>query len=248
MIISRASVASVLCLAGLASCAQAQVLALYNFDDPSFADISGNGRNPTLNSGVTFAASGYEGGSAFFNGVSSYLEIPLNINPSVVPQLTMGCWVRVDDDFNGPIRQFLSHDDGGFDRSLGIDFRGSATGYSAFTGTGVIGGTPVVANQWTFVAVVYDQTAGTVTLHVNGTSVSTNSTAGSGWSFTRIGTNPSFNEFYGGQIDNVFFIGRALTPGEITTIREGGINAIPTPGAGAMLLMGGLLGAKRRRR
>ncbi|MCE2967398.1 MAG: LamG-like jellyroll fold domain-containing protein [Phycisphaerales bacterium] len=253
MMITRTSAVAMaagvaLAIGGMAPQAHAQLLALYSFDDASFADISGNGYTPT-NTNVTFASGGFEGGSAFFNGINSFLQIGLDINPTALPQLTMGCWVRVDDDFDSPIRQFISHDSGGFDRSLGIDFRGGLTGYSAFTGSGVLGGAPVVANEWAFVAVVYDQTAGSVTLHVNGSSFTTLSTAGSGNTFVRLGSNPAFGEFFGGQMDNAFFIRGALSPTEITRIREGGINAIiPTPTAAAGLAMLGVGGLMRRRR
>ncbi len=43
-----------------------------------------------------------------------YASAPVNINPDVMPQMTMVAWVRPDD--GSPIRQVISHDNGGYDR------------------------------------------------------------------------------------------------------------------------------------
>ena len=50
-----------------------------------------------------------------------------------MPQVTMVAWVRPDD--GSPIKQVISHDHGGYDRSLGIDSRGGGVGWSAFSGS-----------------------------------------------------------------------------------------------------------------
>ena len=194
------------------------LLAFYPFDGNA-NDASGNNNDGV----VTGAAlsSGYEGQSYHFNGSSDLIRLPLNINPSVHPQLTMGAWVNVNS--ANPIRQVISEDNGGFDRSLGIDNRGGGTGWSAFAGTGqVLGYEPVTSGEWTFVAVVYDQAAGTVTLYVNGHAFQKAGSLGAGNTFSVIGANPGFGQYFSGTIDDVFFYDTAMTADEITAIRNGG--------------------------
>lgn len=166
--------------------------------------------------------------------------MPIDINFSSLPNLTMGAWVNAD--LLGTRETILSHDHGSFDRTLTMDDRGSASGYSAFTGTGVgFGGTATVG-LWTFVAVVYDGT--TVTVDVAG--VRTNYTDSTdldvGNTFTRIGQNPGFlAETFNGSIDNVFFYDMALSAAELDAIRQGGAAAIlasTVPEPGSITLMG----------
>jgi hypothetical protein len=92
---------------------------------------------------------------------------------------------------------------------------------------------------WTFVAVAYDQPAGTSMLYVNGQTYTGTASNGSGWNFTRIGSNPSFGEYFSGTIDNVFFYSSALTASELDAIRINGVSAVPEPST-TMLLLGGV--------
>ena len=206
-----------------------KLLALYTFEGNS-QDVSGHGRNGTV-SGATLTSQGYQGSAYTFNGSSDYIGVPLNINPSVLPKLTMGAWVNATS--NSPVRQIISHDNGGYDRGIGIDYRGGGnpSNWSAFTGSGVLGGSPVVTNQWVFVAVVYDQAARTETLYVNGTAYSaTNVQEGEGWSTLRIGSNPSYGEYFQGTIDNVFFYGDTMTAAQIASIGTSGAPALTGSG------------------
>lgn len=223
--------------------------------DGSAADASDNHFAVTV-SNATYTPNGYSGGAGgayYFDGTSSYLELPtLDINPSVYPQLTMGAWVLATD--VTPIRQIISQDDGALDRSLGLDARSGTNGWSAFTGNGWLGSESASTGVWTFVAVVYDQTAGTATLYVNGnTYTATGVTSGSGWTFTRIGMNPSYGEYFSGVIDEVFFVSSALSTTQLDAIRLNGVmaglSAVPEPGTWMLLATGlGLLALATRRR
>ena len=84
---------------------------------------------------------GHDGGQAYaFDGVDDYITINLDINPDTLPLLTMGAWVQstalITDLYTR--QQVISHDNGGYDRTLGIDYRGdgggSPPGWSAFSG------------------------------------------------------------------------------------------------------------------
>lgn len=198
--------------------ARSDLLAYYPFEQGAI-DESGNAFNGVVN-GAT-PTIGYLGQGYSFNGTGNSIRLPLNINPSVLPTLTMGAWVKPT--IGNPIRQIISHDNAGFDRSLGIDSRGGAVGWSTFAGSGaVLGSSPVTLNQWTFVAVAYDQVAAMVTLYVDGRVFQRAGSLSAGNTFTLIGSNPGFGEYFGGVIDNVFFVNAALTASQLDVLRSHG--------------------------
>lgn len=233
--------------------AHAELKVFYSFDDGAnlLADGSGNNTVAT-NYGAVFSAAGYQGGALSVDGVNDFVRVSLDVNASVVPQMTWGAWVNLSS--NSPIRQILSNDNGGYDRTIGIDYRGGTSGqFSAFTGYGVLGNGPVAPlDRWTFVAAVYDNASNSVSYWVDGTKVTAATAYGSSWGFFDIAHNPSYGQFLSGKVDNVFVYNEALTDAQINTIRLGGASAIapvPEPESYAMLLAGlGLVGWVVRRR
>jgi hypothetical protein len=202
------------------------LLAFYPFEGNAI-DMSGNGRHGTLNGTPTPVAHGFEGQAYSFNGTADYITIPLDISPGTYPRLTMGCWARTHAAWP-PNQAVLSHDNGGFDRYLGIDYRGGGIGWSAFSGTGqVLGAVPPVLNAWTFLAVSYDQQAQTVRFQVDDmVFTKAGVTLGPGLTDLTIGASPPFNVFFDGIIDNVFLFGDVLTDQQLAYIRNGGARAI----------------------
>lgn len=215
--------------------AEASLIAYYPFEGNA-NDASGNGYNGTV-SGATQTSSGHSGSAYNFDATNDYISLPLDINPSAYATLTMGAWVKPST--GTPIQQVISHDNGGYDRSLNIDSRGGGTGWSAFSGTGgVLGYQGVALNQWAFIAAVYDQSAGKVSLYVDGNLYSENGSLDSGWTSTFIGKNPTFGEYFGGTIDDVFFYNSTLTKSELDSIRANGIGGSPVPEPATMVLFG----------
>ncbi|EAZ88408.1 hypothetical protein CY0110_06399 [Crocosphaera chwakensis CCY0110] len=113
-----------------------------------------------------------------------------------------------------------------------IDNRGGGGNtWSTFTGNGVLssGITPTV-EDWTFLAVVYDENTTSLDFYVNDQVVSSNSTNFDfSNSFFLIGKNPCCPQFVTGLIDNVFVYDEALSSSEITAIRENGFGVVPEP-------------------
>ena len=46
---------------------------------------------------------GFEGEAGVFNGTSSFAQMPININPAAVPNVTIGAWVQITG-LNNPAR------------------------------------------------------------------------------------------------------------------------------------------------
>jgi len=206
-------------LAGRTIALTSNLLGLYTFDN-EFGDQSGNGRDALVASNVTFASCS-EGMAAEFNGTDSWIGLPIDINPSVVPRLTMGAWVKSDtlQGYHG----ILSHDDGGWDRSIGV-VDGS---HLAFDGSGPAFHPQNLTTDWQFVAVVYDGVSirHYVDESVWVTSDYTGDNTGTG--YLLIGGLPLGPRWpWDGLIDNVFVFDDALTEREINDIRTHGVEGI----------------------
>ena len=207
--------------------AMGQTLAIFTFDDGTATDLSGNGVTTSLVGvpGPTFNVTGYEGFGMATAG-NNAVRVNLNINPTVVPKLTMGAWVRLN--VVATNRHMLSHDNGSYDRDLGLDTRGGGAGWSAFKGNGVLGYVPAVAGQWQFVAVVYDDVADTVVLYVDGVVKTGTGSPGAGHPYMHIGNSTCCDQGINGTIDGVFVLGEALSVARLDEIRNGGISKAPT--------------------
>lgn len=190
---------------------------LYSLDDV-IADAS-------LPIGVTTTADqkGRAGQALAFTGKQTYLQLPWDINPDPHPLLTITAWAR----YRGPAdflgqAQVVSHDDGDYDRSIGLDARGGKWGWSSFAGSAeVIGGAQVKVGEWIFLVVSYDQTAGRVVLEARGTSFPVaKGKLGPGHPFVWLGGNPSFGEPFIGDIAHVRIFNRILTSAELRAVQS----------------------------
>jgi hypothetical protein len=151
----------------------------------------------------------------------------------------MGAWVRTDNLEPG-LRKIIGTDDGGWDRTIGLDNREPNTlplRYTSFSGNGSpVEGTPEPVNteDWTFVAATYNQPTAVVTVWVDLNAATTNdalvsvsrpnSTFGPGFTTATIGSlrPDNLNEAWQGSIDNVFFFGSVLSAADLTTLRNQG--------------------------
>lgn len=224
--------------------ARGDLIAFYPLDGNA-NDASGNGNHGTV-TGAT-PTPGFQGEAYDFTG-DDVITLPVNINPSVMEAVTLGAWANADT--TASLRTIVSHDNGNFDRGLTVDNRGDGAGarYSAFTGSGLasLGPDPVPVDVWTFVSARYF--SGQLVLDVGGERASFPANPGVGLDFTTIGKNPTFNEFFDGQIDNVFIYNEFLTDERIDDIRQRGAPAIiPEPTGLALLGLCGVVLVRRRR-
>ena len=219
-----------------------------------YGDLSGNNVAWSTNGYVSLSA--YDG-ATYLDGLDGSIKVELDVNPTAMPQMSWGAWVTPTS--IAPITQVLSHDDGGYDRSLGIDWRGGVSGeYSAFTGSGVAGdGVQATAGEKVFVAAVYDNDAGSMSMWVNGHKTTATTSFGTGNDYFLIGANPCCGEHFAGSITGIFVFDQALTDTQVESIYTGGYSAVialanpvPEPETYALMLAGlGLVGfAVRRQR
>jgi len=197
-----------------------QLLGFYTFEGASpaaFDDVSGQGLNPTSPGTATLNAAGYEGQAAEFVG-STALSLPLDINTTVHPVLTIGAWVKADSLYD---RGLFGNDNGGWDR--GLDLRGGTwrvtSGPYADVNSGIAGST----TNWQFVALTYNSpTSATLYVDNNPAFRPAGHAPGAGATNMVIGayTVASVHPF-DGLVDNFFIFDQRLNQGMIAEIRSG---------------------------
>jgi Concanavalin A-like lectin/glucanases superfamily len=177
-----------------------------------------------------------------------------------MPDMTWGAWVRTDNVASG-LRKIMGHDDGAWDRVLGLDNRApdGTFRYSAYTGTNnngpVEGGpAPVNTTDWTFIAASHTGSQITLYVDLNASttgdpliSITEPAAFGPGFNTFAIGgIRPDIeSESWDGVIDQVFVYNEVLSGAQLTQFRDQGF-VIPEPSAG--LLGGSALALARRRR
>ncbi len=239
----------------IATNANAEVFAYYNFDEEGAVDVTGNGHDGV----VTGAA--WSNGKYYFDGEDDFIGLGFNISPykqpinpfnpeDNYPQLTMGAWVKPEYDPSERSVNYtlISNNDGGLDRSLGI-FRvnidvSEPSKYAAYTGKSILRGFDVT-EEWAFIAVAYNHDAGFCKLFVNGQSITDtieynydkHSILNSHYN-ANIGRSPraTGEKYFKGWVDDVFFSDEFLSDGALIDIMN--IQHAPIPSAGLILFSG----------
>jgi hypothetical protein len=194
-----------------------------NFDLKSVDDLSGK-NNHGIATGTTSGAPrpGKSGYSRNFDGKDDCIRLPIDINGSAFPQLTICVWAKPARNLR--MGKIVSNDDGGYDRTLGVDKRGAEGAgdfqWVAFSGSGkVLGSEEIKSLDGVFLAVIYDQRSQEVTLFVDDRKYSKKGGVNTGHRFTNIGSNPSHGDFFDGTLDDLRIYGRALSDEEISIVR-----------------------------
>ncbi len=187
----------------------------------SWADQSGEGRDaiqPTESRRPTVSATGVGGRAALsFNG--QFLTAPLNIDPATVPDVTM--LVVFNSKTAATTRRgLLSHDDGGYDRTIGLDDR-SGTNFGYFTGSYANSFFTLVPDTSYLVTAMYTPTTFSGWLNGEQKVDAAPVANGSGLSVFHIGGNVAFSEYWLGDIVEVIVYYRALTSDERSALETG---------------------------
>jgi len=152
------------------------------------------------------------------------ITLPVNINPDIMPRITVALWLRVEE--TAGINTILSHNDGGFDRSIIIDSRKSSPLFSVFAGDNqkVYGGMNIPRNKWFFAAVSWNAENEKVSLYLidqnkNFSVISTNNiNPGQGKEFITLGENPASGDFYIGAMSQLMIWDQILSMEEIKSL------------------------------
>jgi len=160
-----------------------------------------------------------------FDGINDYVDIPYNYSLSI-STISIQFWVRVNTN-NGKVQAIITSGGttGGYN---GFEIAANPNGrWYIYVGTGgsnfiSIEGPAITYGVWTNLAATYDQSA--VRLYVNGTLVNTVAVSGITPNPSplpiRIGaanTEGAANAFFGGQVDELGFWNKVLTPAQISS-------------------------------
>lgn len=245
---------------GVALSARADLIGFYPFD-ADYNDASGFG-NDGVASGDTALApfmgvDGIGGGAAQFSG-AGHVVVPIDSNPTNHTDMTVTMWVKADASIVAApsLYKTFGHDDGGWDRTFGLDNRNGAFRWAAFTGAGITNATSTpVTDEWTFLATVWETASSSVTVYAgrdgeaNATITEALINTPSGHTTSAIGNlrPDNFSEGWVGLIDNVTIHDSALFPAEIDAWKAT-TGPVPEPHAACLLLSGMVMMLRLRRR
>lgn len=208
---------------GIAEFAVAEIptqglVAYYPFDGDA-RDASGHENHGTVSGAwLTTDKFGNSGSAYDFDGVRSFIELPLCISPSVMPQATIVAWAKAEQVEH--IATVLSNANSWPSRTIqmrhspdrGACWATNSNGFSSRVWHEVERG------KWTFLAITYDQAAGKLRFQVDDQRFEYKSKQNEGVENLFIGKSPLSGEFFGGQIDEVRVYDRVLDRDEIAAL------------------------------
>jgi RHS repeat-associated protein len=176
---------------------------------------------------------GKVGGAFRFDGASAYAYVPAcsNLDVGQGQGLTIECWIKPDDIYNGGPLAAWDDGWGNIAGGLWVNWTDNGALYALLSDTNW-NGYPVwsaggVLTNGTFqhVALTYDKSSGLAVLYYNGNMVATNNLG----SFTPLtsldlylGGDPNCESYYSGLLDEVGLYSRALLADEIRAIYDAG--------------------------
>jgi glucose/arabinose dehydrogenase/PKD repeat protein len=234
------------------------LVAGYAFDDglgTVAADASGNGIIGTLANGATWAPGRYNGSIAF-DGLDDQVDLGNPGSLQLTGSMTISAWINSDAFPVDDAAVVSKRGSVGFQLDTTIDRGPRTIGFklTSTSGAGMYryGATTMQTAAWYFIAGVYDATAATLSVYINGqldngsligtvTTAQQNSSLG-----VRIGGTPTGSSRFDGRIDEVRIYSRALTAAEIQADMARGLGSgsgdstpptvsISAPAAGAQV-------------
>jgi glucose/arabinose dehydrogenase len=194
-------------------------------------DSSGSGNNGTLSgAGATWTAGGKNGGALSFNGSSGNVTVPHSASISLNSSYTLEAWVKPTA-LSGYQTVLIKEVTGGCGYWLQTTGNRIASGFSNSGCREYVSTTPTIPlNQWSHLAAVFNDTANTYTLYLNGTAIRTDNETTAPVPNTQalvIGQSACGgcgNERWRGLLDDVRIYSRPLTATEIQTDLNTGVS------------------------
>jgi hypothetical protein len=153
----------------------------------------------------------------YFDGTDDALSVAVDINPATTPNLTV-VTVFASATNATTLRKVYSNDDGGYDRTAGLDNR-AGTNYAIYAGSGVRDFFTLSANTAYQTTDAWTPTQ--FTGRVNGRNVTTQPvTATTGLSRLTIGSNPTYGEYWMGPIAEILVYNRLLSAAEQSQVES----------------------------
>ena len=201
------------------------LVGFWNFNEGSGSiayDQSGTGNDATIFGGATWTT-GISSNALSFNGINDYVEVLDNDNLEGMSELTIGLWVKIDQDNTGRDVLVSKWETGigpyeiQIDATRRIDFWiYTTTGWYELIGSYTI----LEIGGWHSIVGVYDGTS--QKLYLDGVETDSQSVTGSLTSNNyplNIGRSPSlYDNYFNGIIDEVKIFTRALNDTEIFTV------------------------------
>lgn len=166
---------------------------------------------------------GNKNSALIFTEKKDSVTLPVNINPTKMPQFTAAFWFKIDE-ISATITLF-TNSDGGFARSIVIDNRNKQPLLSVSAGSrDVYGGIGIPLNKWIFTAVSWNAETESVSLYLadqnkNFSSISTNNiNPKDADQFIRLAENHAADNFFQLTIDELMIWDQILTRDEIRKV------------------------------
>lgn len=167
---------------------------------------------------------GNENSALFFSKKDKALTLPVNINPEIMPQITIAFWLKIEN--QSGMSTVISNNDGNFDRSIIIDGRKKQTFLAVSAGENqeIYGGLNIPPNKWFFTAVSWNAENGEVSLYLidqnkNFRMITTNNiNPGRGEKFIKLGQNPDKEDFFEGAVDQLMIWDQILSRDQIKSL------------------------------
>ncbi len=208
----------------------ANLLAHYEFEN-NFNDSSGSANHAAAAGAhpgeVSFSAQGFRGAAADINDPAQnggnnsggQIDIPVNANPGVTPEISFGGWVNLQSNAGFP--GFMASDEGGWDR--GIHLNTNSWGIASGGNAAGIAAAPV--NTWQYVVGTFG--AGTATLYVGDDNPQTQTTTtgsrpdtAGGVSLNVIEIGRYDNQDLDALVDDIFVFDSVLSSHQVNAIRN----------------------------
>lgn len=154
-----------------------------------------------------------------FNG-NAFIKVPKNINPNVMPNLTVSFWAKPEVD--NRLTTLFSHDNGGYDRTIAIDNRGIRQWrWTVYAGSSqAVKEVIIDKSKWTFIAASFDKNSGKVLMCVDGKVYEIKGNPGMGLNYLHFGNNPTYKQGYFGLLDDMKIFDKSMTKQELIELSK----------------------------